>query len=134
MRQQTARRIGVSMDGLKLASSWSRAGLKRLVQQERGEAQIVDVRGLLIQGAAFDGRALVEAEANASELAELDSTVSLAFVPRDEGGVYAEGESIGVPLYFSTARERVLDEVSLPISGRQAQWVMAGKAQAKGCA
>ena len=51
------------MDGLKLASSWSRAGLKRLVQQERGETQIVDVRGLLIQGAAFDSRALVEAEA-----------------------------------------------------------------------
>ena len=42
-----------------------------------------------------------------------------------EGGA-AEGE-LGVPLYFSTQRESVLDEISLP-SDDQAKWVMAGVA------
>ena len=58
-RQQTARRIGVSMDGLQLASSWQRDDLKRRVKQR---AQVVEISGLLIQGASFDGKALAEAD------------------------------------------------------------------------
>ena len=110
------------MDGLQLASSWQRGGLKRQVKQR---AQVVEITGLLIQGAAFDGKALAEADANASELTALDCNVFLAFVPEGEGGA-AEGE-LGVPLYFSTQRESVLDEISLP-SDDQAKWVMAGVA------
>lgn len=125
LRQQTARRMGCSMDGLKLISCWKRGGLRKFDAKE-----VCEVQGLLIQGASFDGKALADAEANASELCELDSgcCVSLAFVPKEERGVYAEDQCIGVPLYFDTARQRVLDEIALPINDDQQRWVMAGVA------
>ena len=52
------------MDALKLVSSWSSKGLKDAVLSLR-------VEGVLIQGAAFDGKILREAEANATELEKL---------------------------------------------------------------
>ena len=64
LRQQTARTLRCSMDALKLVSSWSPKGLKDAVLSLR-------VEGVLIQGAAFDGKMLREAEANATELEKL---------------------------------------------------------------
>ena len=64
LRQQTARTLRCSMDALKLVSSWSSKGLK-------GAALSIRVGQLLIQGAAFDGKVLREAEANATELEKL---------------------------------------------------------------
>merc|ERR1712216_904356 len=121
MRQQTARELRCSMDALKLVSSWS-------AKKMRKAALSVSVEGLLVQGASFDGKLLAEADSNASELTKLGDgvCVSLAYVPKSEPEPYGKGEAIGVPLYFSTAREQVLVEVAMPIQGNEQCWILAG--------
>jgi hypothetical protein len=53
--------------------------------------------------------------------------VSLAYVVKDDPDPYRKGEALGVPLYFSTARQQVLVEVALPIpAGEEDSWILAG--------
>ena len=63
LRQASARRLGCSMDALRLVSAWERSRLSS------SDAPLsITVEGLLMQGAAFEAGQLAEAGSSASEL------------------------------------------------------------------
>jgi len=117
LRQQTARELKVPMDGLKLATAWEGKRIRAPL--------VVTVSELLLQGAEFDGTALREAAPTAPEVTSAPP-LFLAFVPADEGASGA-GESVAVPVYETTAREKLLFEADVPCGrGSPADWVLSG--------
>ncbi|KAI9987926.1 hypothetical protein PInf_024181 [Phytophthora infestans] len=113
LRQQSAREQKCSMDGMKL----SRAGNESWFELTR----------LLLQGASFEGGTLLEAVSDAQELVAVPSCY-VAFVREDAQEMYEKENCIKTPLYYATDRERMLVEISVPIAGDRARWVLAGVA------
>merc|ERR1719375_1839046 len=108
------------MDKLRLSSSWSSTLLSRATVR-------VTISGLLLQGAAFNGKYLSEAAADAAELIQV-KPCTLAYTPAEDSKPYAEGEYVSVPLYYDTLREKALLDLDLPIKGDGAIWVTSGVA------
>ena len=119
LRQQTARKTKCAMDTLQLVSCWDGA---------LGKAALpVTLRGLLLQGATFDGRRLEESASNASEMVQLDKEeITLAYVGREDEPPIPKEKSLPTPLYYSTTREKMLVEVSMPTNGNNDKWIIAG--------
>ncbi len=120
LRQQAARQLRVPMDGLRLATAWEGRRLG-------GAAAQLQVGGLQIQGAAFDGARLAPVAADAPTSAPVP-VMHVAWVPAEAPEVYAC--ALSVPLYADAARGGVLAEVQLPLGApeEEAQWVLAGVA------
>ncbi len=85
------------------------------------------IRGLLLQGASFEGGALHESTSDAQELVAVP-TCYMAYTREDEREPYAKDACIKVPLYYSTSRDRMLVEISLPATGDISKWIIAGVA------
>jgi dynein heavy chain 2 len=119
LRQETSRAAGAPLDSLKLVSAWEKQRLSAPLK--------VCVRGLLLQGAVFDGRTLEEAGVNDLELTEAPE-VYIGFVPEDSAEPYGEAGTYAAPVYYDTSRERLLTELSLPIRGGRDKWTLAGVA------
>ncbi|KAF1791084.1 P-loop containing nucleoside triphosphate hydrolase [Phytophthora cactorum] len=121
LRQQSAREQKCSMDGMKLLSCWERERLSGT------KVEWFELTRLLLQGASFEGGTLLEAVPDAQELVAVPSCY-VAFVREDAQEMYEKENCIKTPLYYATDRERMLVEISMPISGDRARWVLAGVA------
>ncbi|OWZ22446.1 Dynein heavy chain [Phytophthora megakarya] len=121
LRQQSAREQKCSMDGMKLLSCWERERLSGT------KVEWFELTRLLLQGASFEGGTLLEAVSDAQELVAVPSCY-VAFVREDAQEIYEKETCIKTPLYYATDRERMLVEISMPISGDRARWVLAGVA------
>lgn len=124
LRQQSARELRCSMDGMQLLSCWEK---DKLTLAEHAKLEWFEITHLLLQGASFEGGALVEAASDARELAAAPSCF-VAYVRDGARELYAKENCLKIPLYYSTNRERVLAEIAVPISGDHARWVLAGVA------
>lgn len=123
LRQQSARAQRCSMDGMKLLSCWE----KERLASAGSSLEWFEISRLLLQGASFEGGTLLEASADAPELAPVPSCF-VAFARDDAEELYAKDGCLRVPLYYATNRERQLVEISVPIAGNHAHWVLAGVA------
>ncbi|CAK4090165.1 unnamed protein product [Aphanomyces euteiches] len=121
LRQQAARTLKCSMDGMKLLSCWEKD------KTTSGSFEWYAIGGLLLQGASFEGGSLQESTSDAQELISVP-TCYIAYTREDEREPYAKDTYIKVPLYYSTSRERMLVEISLPISGDPSKWIVGGVA------
>ncbi|ETM45567.1 hypothetical protein L914_09413, partial [Phytophthora nicotianae] len=121
LRQQSAREQKCSMDGMKLLSCWERDRLSGT------KVEWFELTRLLLQGASFEGGTLLEAVSDAQELVAVPSCY-VAFVREDAQEMYEKENCIKTPLYYATDRERMLVEISVPIAGDRARWVLAGVA------
>lgn len=121
LRQQSAREQKCSMDGMKLLSCWERERLSGT------KIEWFELTRLLLQGASFEGGTLLEAVSDAQELVAVPSCY-VAFVREDAQEMYEKENCIKTPLYYATDRERMLVEISMPIAGDRARWVLAGVA------
>ncbi|TYZ58493.1 hypothetical protein PybrP1_004198 [[Pythium] brassicae (nom. inval.)] len=124
LRQQSARELRCSMDGMQLLSCWEK---DKLALAEHAKLEWFEITRLLLQGASFEGGTLVEAASDAHELAAAPSCF-VAYARDGAPELYAKENCLKVPLYYSTNRERVLAEIAVPISGDHARWVLAGVA------
>jgi len=117
LRQQTARSLGVSMDSLKLVTSWDQGALK----------DGVAVTGLQLQGAIFDGRRLSEVPADGQTALALPPA-KFAWIPKEAAAPYAN--ALPVPLYRTAERAAVIAEIQLPLgsAAEAPQWVLSGTA------
>ncbi|KAE9115561.1 Cytoplasmic dynein 2 heavy chain 1 [Phytophthora fragariae] len=121
LRQQSAREQKCSMDGMKLLSCWERERLSGT------KVEWFELTRLLLQGASFEGGTLLESVSDAQELVAVPSCY-VAFVREDAQEMYEKENCIKTPLYYATDRERMLVEISMPIAGDRARWVLAGVA------
>lgn len=120
LRQQSARELECSMDGMKLLSCWEKDKLT-------AKLEWFEITHLLLQGASFEGGTLIEASSDAHELVAVPSCY-VAYARDDASELYAKENCIKVPLYYATSRERMLVEISVPIAGDHARWILAGAA------
>lgn len=104
LRQQTARHLSCSMDSLKLVSSWDASRIT-------SKSSIV-ISNLLLQGAEFNGNALSDAPSDAPELVSVPP-VTISWIPKGEAEPYTERNSITIPVYFTTDREKLLTQVNI---------------------
>ena len=120
LRQQTSREGRMRMDSLKLRSLFG--------DDLDNSVMPVHLVGLMLQGAAFSGKRLESAEADAPELVPI-SKCTIAF--DDTSKEKSEGRSsrgLNIPVYFSTSRERLLTDVVVPVTGDPDDWVVGGVA------
>ncbi|OQS05963.1 dynein heavy chain [Thraustotheca clavata] len=120
LRQQAARSLKCSMDGMKLISCWEK-------DKTTGSIEWYSIGGLLLQGASFEGGVLQEPSSDGQELVAVP-TCYIAYVRDEEREPYAKDACIKVPLYYSISRERMLVEISLPIAGDSSKWIIGGVA------
>ncbi|TMW62553.1 hypothetical protein Poli38472_005171 [Pythium oligandrum] len=124
LRQQSARELKCSMDGMKLISCWEK---EKISESGASKLEWFEITRLLLQGASFEGGMLVEACSDAQELVTVPSCY-VAYARDDAKEMYAKESCIKAPLYYSTSRERLLVEIAMPISGDHARWILAGVA------
>jgi len=119
LRQQTARKAGVSMDKLKLVCGWdSSANFK-------AAALPCGLTGLLLQGATFSGQ-LADGQADTPTVVSLPQC-RIAFVPSDAPDAYPESSCVKIPVYEALDRTALLMELGLPCRpGEQSKWILAG--------
>ena len=120
LRQQTARVANLPMDSLILMSSFS--------NELSSAPMIINIKGLLLQGASFTSGVLQESAVDASGLTSLP-TCSMAFIKDDEArSMISRTESLSAPLYFAPSREKLLTCVQVPVSDSADEWICAGVA------
>ncbi|RHY58768.1 hypothetical protein DYB34_000770 [Aphanomyces astaci] len=121
LRQQAARALKCSMDGMKLMSCWEKD------KTTPGSIEWFAIGGMLLQGASFEGGTLQEPTSDGQELISVP-TCYVAYTRDEEREPYAKDTYIKVPLYYSTSRERMLVEISLPVAGDPSRWIIGGVA------
>lgn len=130
LRQETSRILRVPLDALVLVCSFN--GAEGFAAQCR-DPQLtypIQLEGLLLEGAAFEGGRVVEVQAagqsgQSSLLAALPPA-TLAWTPEankctsnaalqgaNSGNQYAPGEEVDIPLYVSLNREKLLCSVPM---------------------
>ncbi|XP_074620352.1 cytoplasmic dynein 2 heavy chain 1-like [Acropora palmata] len=120
LRQQTARAMKTSIDGLKLAVSWKES-------QIRGTKFTVKLGGLQLEGCTFDGNTLTENQRDSPSVSAIP-TAAVAWVPKDTADPYPASECISVPIYYNADRDRTVTCFNMPCSGNQARWTQCGAA------
>nr|WAW84826.1 cytoplasmic dynein 2 heavy chain 1 [Halisarca dujardinii] len=109
LRQQTARLHSVSMDDLKLVATLS--GKNSL----QGAKLPVELTGLLLEGAAFDGRRLVPCRSD-SPVSTVLPSCAVAWVPKATPPPDTGAASSVVPVYSSSTREVVITTLTLAVA------------------
>lgn len=133
LRQRTARLAQVRVDTLQLLTVWHPdrlpAGASAAIT-----ASGAAVKGLLLEGASFDGTVLTATASGTASQSELP-VVTLAWVPQDLAKLVqdSKGVSDGVlelPLYKSCDRRAMILQLMLPVRGSSAKqdFVLAGAA------
>ena len=127
LRQQTARKAGVHMDKLALATLW---GGERAAQAAGGAVSVaVSVKGLLVQGCTLRDGAAADCEADSPTSSPV-APLLLAWVPAERLPALVGAQFVPVPLYTATDRTRLLAEVQLPVARDldRTKWILAGVA------
>lgn len=126
LRQQTARKLGLAIDRVKMIASWE-SGDKAKNTVSRGGACPLPctLTSILLQGAMFHG-ILKESVSDASELSPAPN-VCIGFVSDTTADPYTTDETILIPVYFTPSREYFLMEISMPTDkADKSKWVLAG--------
>ena len=130
IRQQAAREHGCSVDALSLQSTW----LHPDDVAARGAAQlgtnVILLSGLLIQGATFGfAGSTPRLEDVHVDSPPMTRTPHVALSWQPIGSSSTPGDSIRVPCYANQSRRRLLMDVQIPCTGRDAdKWSLAGLA------
>eukprot|EP00899_Mesostigma_viride_P029629 jgi/Mesvir1/9851/Mv22388-RA.1 len=122
LRQQTARKMKVSMDELKLATCFNASRLGA----SASTSIPVNIKGLVMQGAQFDGARLSELSSDSPSTSEVPACIVM-WIQKKEQFPY-EGGYLSVPLYVTFSRRRLLTEVQLPCAEDTERWVLNGAA------
>ncbi|KAJ3088912.1 Cytoplasmic dynein 2 heavy chain 1 [Quaeritorhiza haematococci] len=118
LRQQTARKVQLPMDELKLVSTWGSGNTL-------STPVVASIEGLYLQGCNFDGVRLSEASANDPSFVPAP-VCHVAWVSKAAN--HNDGH-LEVPLYATPSREQLVATLQLPSSsGDSAQWILAGVA------
>lgn len=118
LRQLTAREYGIAMDELKFVNTWSRNGISNAKLP-------IQIGGVMIEGAAFDGSKLVMSSHDAPTFSMVPP-VTVGWIPGDSPNVYHENEAIRLPLYYSSEREKIVSYMDVPSGGDNHKWLQAG--------
>ncbi|KAK3801155.1 hypothetical protein RRG08_006872 [Elysia crispata] len=118
-RQQIAREMKCSMDSLKFACSW-----KGNVQ---GARTMVKLGGLMLEGCTFDGSRLSENQRDSPSVASIPPCV-ISWIPKDSPDPYGLDETISLPIYYSSTRDRIVTRLDVPCGGNIDQWLQSGAA------
>jgi dynein heavy chain 2 len=121
LRQQSARKLSLSLEETKLVSSWEKAKIS-------GDF-VVEADGIFIESAEVDRGVLIDVEATAPELARVP-TLYLSFVAAKDAEPYRGSDVLKLPVYSSPSRENHFVDISIPVSraDEQDKWVLAGVA------
>lgn len=133
LRQAAARAVGVSVDALTLVTSWRPEGLPPAAQQAIATGG-VQVSGIALEGATFDGSALAAAAAGAPPRASVPP-VTLVWVVTEVAKEAVESTLEGVnvlpvPLYMRSDRKSPVLQLAMPVHNRELRqdFVIAGAA------
>lgn len=116
LRQLTARQTNCAMDVLHFVSAWSNVGINSPV--------LINVKGLLLQGAELRGTLLVEASRDTPEIIFMPSLI----LGYSQERFSCSSNDLGIPLYRDVTREYFLVEISLPTHKDAGIWILAGLA------
>ncbi|XP_068004360.1 cytoplasmic dynein 2 heavy chain 1 [Melanerpes formicivorus] len=119
LRQETARIMSCSVDGLKFTASWKG-------QIQGGKLQ-VKISGLQLEGCSFDGNRLAENLHDSPSVSAL-LPCYMAWIPQDAYGPYSPEECISLPVYTSVERDRVVINIDVPCGENKDQWIQCGAA------
>lgn len=119
VRQTTARETSTAIDALKLCTSFD-------ANSRVKGAVVIQVKGLLLQGCAFEGGKLVDANQGTEFV--LLPTCYLSFIPEKEADPYPENATATIPVYASSAREKVLTKLKIPNTGKASDRTIGGVA------
>ncbi|CAJ0594203.1 unnamed protein product [Cylicocyclus nassatus] len=117
LRQVTARAKGCTMDNLRLTSAWEAS--------QFGDDIAVQVKGILLQGALFDGQ--LRSTLASSPPVTNAPQLTLAWTQNDSANMYREKEHISVPLYTDASRNELVATVQMRCSDVHA-WNIASVA------
>lgn len=120
MKLLSFRELKIGMDQLKFVASWSSGKLS-------GVKVSVKVKGLMIEGATFDGQSLRENSHNSPTISTVP-TATVAWIPKDQPDLYSPSESVLLPLYSNELREKVVISITLPCDKHVDGWIIAGTA------
>lgn len=128
LRQQTARKLGLAIDRVKMIASWESEERARNIVSRTGGCPLPCVlSGMLLQGAVFQSR-LKESPANASENSPAPN-VCVGFVSSETAEPYSNEETIAIPAYFTPSREDFLMDLPMSSNSNDKQkWILAGVA------
>ncbi|CAL1541204.1 unnamed protein product [Lymnaea stagnalis] len=119
LRQQTAREMKCSMDSLKFACSW-RGSIQ-------GARTTIKIGGLMIEGCTFDGSRLSENQRDSPTVAAIPPC-TVSWIPKDSTDPYGIEETISLPIYYSSTRDRIVIRLDVPCGGNVDQWLQTGAA------
>lgn len=127
LRQQSARKLGVAIDRMKMISSWSKDS-KELQSQKC--PLICTLANLLLQGALFHNSSLVESTPEVSEIMSAP-LVQIGFTSNEDTKEVSSVRSdmnVSIPVYYNPSREQFLMELLVPGNGDSDKWILAGTA------
>jgi dynein heavy chain 2 len=119
LRQHAARDARVSMDGLKLVSSFS--------GPIRNIGLNVQITGLQLEGCNFDGHKLIECEENSPTVMSLPPCY-IGWLQKEAAMPYDERRVISLPVYFNNSREKIITKLDIPCDGEHNKWLQLGSA------
>ncbi|XP_075905861.1 cytoplasmic dynein 2 heavy chain 1 [Nelusetta ayraudi] len=120
LRQETARSMACSMDGLVFVSSW-RSPISQAKLQ-------VKVGGLQLEGCSFDGVHLCENQHDSPSVSAVPTCYMAWVTQNSAAGVTGSDENIWLPLYTSAERLKVVTHICLPCGPNPNQWIQTGAA------
>jgi hypothetical protein len=126
LRQQTARKLNLAIDRVKMIASWESEEKARGVVSRTGGCPLPCIlSGMLLQGAIFQGK-LKESPPDGSENSPAPN-VCIGFVPDDVPEPYSADDTIAIPAYFTPTREDFLMDLPMPTEYQDKQkWILAG--------
>jgi dynein heavy chain 2 len=129
LRQQTARKLGLAIDRVKMIASWESGDKAKAAITRGGSCPLpCTLTSMLLQGAMFHSGALKESASDASEMSP-SPNVCIGFVASNAAEPYGPEETIPIPVYFTTSREEFLMEIPMPADkADKSKWVLAGVA------
>jgi len=116
LRQQAARQYRAPMDRLQLVTS-TEGALSQFVS--------INVDGLLLQGAVFEGGRLTDVATESKLLSEMPA-LSMGWVRDEDASKFDLNNTAKIPMYLTPTREHLVSELSLVCSAEPAHWTIGG--------
>ncbi|XP_047109239.1 cytoplasmic dynein 2 heavy chain 1 [Schistocerca piceifrons] len=120
VKQQTARENDVAIDDLRQVTSWNQKNVSSKMKV------CLCLKGLQIEGAVFSGTSLTPCSADAPD-ASAAPICTLTWMTKSDYGKHQHQEYITLPLYLTSARERVITTLDVPCRASDHNiWIKAG--------
>lgn len=127
LRQQTARKLGLAIDKVKMIAYWDGDRGKGAASRLSDCPLPCTLSTMLLQGAVFQSF-LKEGAADASELSP-SPNVAIGFVPLSSNDPYSPDEMIPIPVYLTPSREDFLMDLPMPSDRTErSKWILSGVA------